>query len=447
MGRELNYMRELVDQLNALRYEFRLNPLNLGGTSGSEGGSTGTPGGVIGQLSQRDVSGDYTESSFLITSGSIGSLVDNLSRMRYWMLPGRQFGLESHSPETNTWYVSSGSWYFADSVNPLIFTGGETPVLSVPSSGSRFDLLTISTSGLLQWTSGAEGASPTLPTLPGVTSGSMPLWLVLRRSSGSACFNTDDGVNHYIFRDERPFLTWGLGGAGGTSGSYPQRFGGLASAYQSLPMLHGAWLMSSVDTNGNVIDFSGQGQTLTNNGSAPYTIINNAVNVASLSGGSYFSRATDAALEITGGLTFTGWFYLNALDDYFFMSKSEQSPNLGYRIWTYLNQVNFGVSNDGSGETSVTSTGTLSANTWYMITVRYDPSNEIAVFINGAKDTNTTSIPASLFVGVDPFIIGSTASYGVAYNGYIGACGLCAVALPDALILDLYNLTRVGYGV
>lgn len=73
------FVPSLIELFDATRRSIVIAPLNLGGASGSAGGS-GTPtGGVLGQLIQRNVSYDSTEAAAL--SGS-SSLLDNLNHLR-----------------------------------------------------------------------------------------------------------------------------------------------------------------------------------------------------------------------------------------------------------------------------------------------------------------------------------------------------------------------------
>lgn len=77
------YERELIDYINSLKVSILARPLILGGTTGSNGGNGGPPGGFIGQLPQSKVTYDTTEAETLnpVTSGL--SLVDNLNTIRY----------------------------------------------------------------------------------------------------------------------------------------------------------------------------------------------------------------------------------------------------------------------------------------------------------------------------------------------------------------------------
>ena len=199
---------------------MRQDTFNLGGSSGSGGGSTNRP--FDGQLIQSRVAADLTESR-LMTSGSLSSLLDNLSRIRFWQESAHNFMISTGSPPIDHVFISSGSWHHTSGQQPLRFVGGYSPSITAPSSGSRFALLSINTSGILSWSYSSDGSPPDLSTMsfPTPTSGSMPLWLILARSSGSSIKFYDDGLSHYVIGnspagDRRPYLDWGIGGSGST---------------------------------------------------------------------------------------------------------------------------------------------------------------------------------------------------------------------------------------
>jgi len=224
MSRTQNLWQDILNRIDSTYYLLRQDTLALGGTSGSGGGSGGRPGGYSGQLAQIHVAGDFTESFLNVsTSGSIGSLLHNLDNARAYLKGTHQFWASSGSPPTDYLNISSGSWHHTSGNAPLRFTGGASPSVQAPASDNRFALLTMNTSGQMQWVYGASAASPSEPTYPSPTSGSLPLWLVYTRSSGSVITQYDRGLaSHYIFADARPILDWGLGGTGAaTSGSPP----------------------------------------------------------------------------------------------------------------------------------------------------------------------------------------------------------------------------------
>ncbi len=108
--------------------------MNLGGTSGSQGGTGGPPGGFYGLLPQRYVTYDTTEAA---TSGSVGgsgstpSLVDNLDRIRFWMKPARWFEPSISSGNLN---IGAGIWWTSGSAY-LDYAGGS---IATPASGKIY---------------------------------------------------------------------------------------------------------------------------------------------------------------------------------------------------------------------------------------------------------------------------------------------------------------------
>ncbi len=213
--REQNFQLDLLNRFSYIDRIIRTAPYTLGGTSGSGGGSGGPPGGFIGVLPQGQVAGDTTE-SFLFSSGSASTLIDNLNNIRAWLTPAHNFWADV--TETNQLLISSGSWYYANQVAPLSYTGGYTPSLSAPVGGDRYDLLIINSAGIMDWSHGAVAVSPSLPDFPDQTSGSLPLWGIYSRSTGTKITRYDNGIDHYVYADYRPFLN-SIVSTAATSGS------------------------------------------------------------------------------------------------------------------------------------------------------------------------------------------------------------------------------------
>lgn len=93
----------------------------------------------------------------------------------------------------------------------LTFTGGASPVITAPAANPRIDLLTINSSGVLEWTAGAEASSPAEPAFP---SGKFPICLVYCRPTMAKVVdyevkdaNSNEG---YIFKDVRPLFLLGM---------------------------------------------------------------------------------------------------------------------------------------------------------------------------------------------------------------------------------------------
>lgn len=74
-----SFVPSLIELIEASRRSILVAPFNLGGASGSGGGTGSPPGGTVGQLIQRSVAYDTSE---LATLSGSSSLVDNLNHLR-----------------------------------------------------------------------------------------------------------------------------------------------------------------------------------------------------------------------------------------------------------------------------------------------------------------------------------------------------------------------------
>lgn len=185
-----------------------------------------------------------------------------------------------------------------------------------------------------------------------------------------------------------------------------------------LPMTRALWLLSNVDENSDLFDSSGQGRTLSETGTVtysfdeymPYAVLNGTTQ--------YFKRADEAGLDITGALTMGGWFYFDntASADEFIIGKWQERNN---RRSYALKRNSSGkivaiVSSNGTAETTVTSTDTVASGVWVLVVLRYEPSNELSVFVGQeggsggtmVENSNTSSIPASLNSDTAKFAVG-----------------------------------------
>jgi len=179
---------------------------------------------------------------------------------------------------------------------------------------------------------------------------------------------------------------------------------------------------------------------------------------AVLDGSSYWSRADEAGLDITNGLTMGGWFYFDATASAieFMMGKWTETGNVrsyGLRRDASGN-IEALVSSNGTAETSQTSTNTVAANTWVFAVLRYDPSTTLDVLIGkdggagGAleEDNNTSSIPSSINSAGADLSFGARDTSGTAaafLTGRYGGFGFLSNAvLTDDHLNQLYAQTR-----
>lgn len=246
---------------------------------------------------------------------------------------------------------------------------------------------------------------------------------------------------------------------------FPRTLGELYAEYLSLPGLVAFWPMSSVQrSTGQAYDISGQARHLTYNGNPQYNLYNSLVPYLDCDGtGDFLSRADETDLDILGtetiysasqrGLTLGGWFWFDVVPAStrgIFGKWNDVGVNQrSYALfWTSFPVLGFIVSVDGTAATLVTGAESEPGG-WYFIVGRFSPSTELALFVNGVKTVNTTSIPASIFASTATLAVPQQNVGGVANNidGRVSHTFLCANVIPDARIQRLFKLGRLFFGV
>ncbi len=225
-----------------------------------------------------------------------------------------------------------------------------------------------------------------------------------------------------------------------------------------LPELRAFWPGSSFDENNQAFDLSGQGRTLANPavvpatrstaGLAPYV---NFVRANS----QYLRRLDEAGLDVTGGLTCFCWAYFDVTsmaNNVGLLSKWQTTTNdRSYLLYkTNANQPLFNVTSLGTAGSSVSVAGSaVTSAAWYFLAGRFTPGVELAIFINGTWVTNAAGIPAAIFSGAANFLAGA---YGggtptAFLGGRMALFGLCAAAVPNAIVNAYFEQTRALFGV
>ncbi|RMG94048.1 MAG: hypothetical protein D6706_14430, partial [Chloroflexi bacterium] len=154
------------------------------------------------------------------------------------------------------------------------------------------------------------------------------------------------------------------------------------SMYLSLPHLRGFWPMTSINENGDVYDLSGQGRTLTNNGSVAFGTDGLVSYVNLATSGEYLSRPHEPGIDITGGLTAGCWF------------KKTGSETAGKILGKWIpfmfslsgTVIRFQIYNSSSGSTFATYSP-YSNNQWYFLAGRYEPGTTLAIRVNEYSST------------------------------------------------------------
>ena len=231
------------------------------------------------------------------------------------------------------------------------------------------------------------------------------------------------------------------------------------STYKALPGLVGLWMCNSPRSSGAMNDDTNNDVHMTNNNSALFSNDELAPCIVLNGSNQYFNFADAAIVDITGteayidnnGLSLGAWVNFDnaaSATEHVIAKQSLAAGNISYAlIRLATGEIRMSVSVDGTAVTTIASASTVGASSWTFVAGRFDPSTELAVWVNSEKTTNTTSIPASIFNGTADLEIGSRGGGNGLLDGKIALVFLCASALSDAYITNLYQQSRGLFGV
>ncbi|MDA0328138.1 MAG: LamG domain-containing protein [Gemmatimonadetes bacterium] len=123
-----------------------------------------------------------------------------------------------------------------------------------------------------------------------------------------------------------------------------------------------------------------------------------------------YVTVTDApALDITGNITLSAWFYFtgNVSGEPGLIQKDGPGSWGRYGLWVFGSRIDFCIFIDGGAQSCVASVGDLTLNAWNHVAGVYDGA-EMRLYLNGMLDANTAltgAISASteaLYLGGDP---------------------------------------------
>jgi hypothetical protein len=233
------------------------------------------------------------------------------------------------------------------------------------------------------------------------------------------------------------------------------------STHMGLAALRAFWPMSSVDyTAANQgRDIAGSGYHLTNSNISIFGY-DNIVPYVEFNGTNQWLYKLDGGAanwaDIIGteayvgqpGLTFGGWFYFDAIDAAaeYVMAKEQNGAGGSYVLYrtagaaTMNFHVNFAVGN------SVTSSNSVTQGQWNHIVGRFVPSTTDDIYVNGTK-TSAAHAVAAIADTAYALTVGADSAGNVPLDGKASLCFLCAAALSDALIWNLYEQTKTMYGL
>lgn len=229
----------------------------------------------------------------------------------------------------------------------------------------------------------------------------------------------------------------------------------LVAPFLQIPHLRAFWPMSSADNSANAYDLSGQGRTLTGANTPSFAVTGSpTIPYVTLNGtNQYMYRADEAGLDLgtVGAFTVGCWAYFtNAAGTQEAIITKGDGTAAGTDFWltrATTGGIRFLVST-GAAIVEFTTTATIGAAAWRFVVGRFTTASELAVFINGAKETYTTGIPSSSVNSTTAFNIGTyNNGAGIMLPGRVSCAFASQAALADSVVSSIYQQTRGWFGV
>lgn len=157
--------------------------------------------------------------------------------------------------------------------------------------------------------------------------------------------------------------------------------------------------------------------------------------------------------NLYSGLTVSAWINADSLAANTIASSWGSLGNsdfawLLFGGWWVDNKIDFLISSSGSDYTGVESNTTLSNDIWYHVVGTWE-STSMKMYINGKLDnTNTTSIPSSIYNNSFNTYIGADSDGGLRrfWQGQIDDVRIYNYALTAQQIKEIYNDGAVKFG-
>ncbi len=214
-----------------------------------------------------------------------------------------------------------------------------------------------------------------------------------------------------------------------------------------LPGLAGYYPMGIRNQSGHAVEHSGANANLLQTGTCATGYDGNSF--AHLGNGTNYLFGA-GLYQITGletwisssirGLTLGCWVMVDSYPSIQggICSKFGVITDYGYSLLVHTaNEFRFIVSSNGSA--TFAADGIVpNLGQWYFVAGRFTPSSEVALFVDGNKDVNTTAIPASINVSAQAFELGRyLVDNARILHGKVRDVFICASALSDALIEEI----------
>lgn len=212
--------------------------------------------------------------------------------------------------------------------------------------------------------------------------------------------------------------------------------------------------MSANLASGVAPDFSGNGLNL-----SPSIVLayqkGGYVNFTSMSD---LLRLDNALLDISGtegyidpamrGLTLGGWFRPDEITPsaQSLVSKWGDAASRSYNLSLSGSVMNLSISDDGTAYTTSVG-GSVSASQWHFLVGRFVPGATQAVWIDGAKFEQVTTRASAYNSAAALHICSNGETTPKVMPGDVARVFLCAMALPDAWVGDLFTFSRTEFGV
>ena len=233
------------------------------------------------------------------------------------------------------------------------------------------------------------------------------------------------------------------------------------SMCMDLSALRGAWSMAGRDSGGDATDYSGLAHHMTLGGNVTYNQSGLATwAVFPGAAGDYFTHLDHADFDITGGEAFEdapgmsagGWCYFdNAVGaNEYIMSKW---AGAGVRSFVVSRNaatgvIDFLVSTDGTNiANTASSTSTPATAAWFHWSVRFVPSAEMSVFINGVETLDVAGIPATIFNSAAALNLGAYSAAAGMMSGRQSLVWICGAALTDSQHTSIFHQTQAVFGI
>ena len=186
------------------------------------------------------------------------------------------------------------------------------------------------------------------------------------------------------------------------------------------------------------------------------TLINGAT-FNSGNGGSIFTDGINQYIttpyfgSATGSFTFSTWFKNDNLSEQkILLTRGRDTRGNG---WSLAITISTGgnalalITNTLGITNVVTSSNTLSINTWYYVTGLWTSGSSIKIYVNGVLRGTTNTSSTNLRTSTDGWVMGSVDASSNFTSGYTACAEIYSRALSDTEILQNYNAKKSRFGL